>query len=223
MHIVFKFQSIEASKTAVGPLQITQWNQVRLQPFRLRLLLKARLNGNGQINRLTIYIHLIHCIYTVTTEYFFCPCFHRITFFGAISNKPFRIHVFVSSAILMVFSFNELRNAVQMCRDFEKTRSMETLAAGIYLWLTLSLAGFSRRLYCVIILIDALGMIAHLPFAFLTIGQNVFGIRIVSDLVKRHGCWVGGSLQRKKSKKNSASRYVLYYVLDKPFNHMYTV
>jgi hypothetical protein len=59
------------------------------------------------------------------------PCFRRSIFGGIISNSPLRIQTFVSNAIVIVLSFKELHKLVQMCRDFEKTRSTETLVAGM--------------------------------------------------------------------------------------------
>ena len=59
------------------------------------------------------------------------PCFRRTTFGGIISKSPLRIQTFVSRAIVIVSSFKELRRLPQMCRDLEKTRSTETLVAGM--------------------------------------------------------------------------------------------
>lgn len=59
------------------------------------------------------------------------PCFRPTTFGGIISKSPLRIQTFVSRAIVIVFSFKELRRLLQMCRDIQKTRSTETLVAGM--------------------------------------------------------------------------------------------
>jgi hypothetical protein len=59
------------------------------------------------------------------------PCFRRCIVGGIISNNPLRIQTFVNKAIVIVCSFNELRRWLQMWRDFEKTRSTETLVAGM--------------------------------------------------------------------------------------------
>ena len=47
------------------------------------------------------------------------------------SSRPFRIQTFARSASVTVSAFKELRRSLQMCRDLEKTRSTETLVAGI--------------------------------------------------------------------------------------------
>ena len=107
---------------------------LRLQPFSICILPRGEIYGYCYLNSITIYIRIIYCNYTVVVRLFFpllSPCFRRGTFGGIISNKPLRIHAFVSSAILIVFSFNELRKLPQMCRDFENTRSTETLVAGM--------------------------------------------------------------------------------------------
>jgi hypothetical protein len=59
------------------------------------------------------------------------PCLRWRTTGGIISNNPLRIQTFVNRAIVIVLSFSELRRWLQMWRDFEKTRSTETLVAGM--------------------------------------------------------------------------------------------